>query len=92
MKIDPTKTVGPIEAPRPVARRGTVERSDAPATDQVALSKGAAELRKAAFAAAPELKGASAERVAQLRDAFKNGTLRADPSAIADKMLAEVDG
>ena len=92
MKIDKTQIAGPVDAPRAVGPRVKAEEAHSRVTDQASISKVATELRHVAFAAAPELKGATAARVAELKDALKRGSFRADPGAIADKMMSEIEG
>ncbi len=91
MKIDKTNAMSHVEAPRTVGPRVQAEKTEARATDQVAISKQAQELRKLAFADAPELKGASAARVAELKEALRRGDFHADAGAIADKMMSEIE-
>ncbi len=92
MKIDTTPKVGPVDAPRVAGTRVKADEGQARVTDQASISKAASDLRDVAFAAAPELKGATFARVAELKDAIKRGSFRADPGAIADKMMAELEG
>jgi flagellar biosynthesis anti-sigma factor FlgM len=92
MKIEKTQLVGPVDAARAVGPRVKAGDAQARVTDQASISKLASELRHVAFAAAPKLEGATATRIAEIRDAMKRGSLRADPGAIADKMMAEIEG
>lgn len=91
MKIDQTNAMSQVEAPRTVAPRVQAEKAEARATDQVAISKQAQDLRKLAFAAAPELKGATASRMAEIKESMRRGGFHADAGAIADKLMSEIE-